>query len=124
MSGQPVHVTGRLSVAWLQRLKQLLPEAITRAIYATSQELEQYKMDPSMVPIDTGKLAGSLVKFVSPGQIVLQWSALSPQGYNYAKLRDELGGKQVAPGWSQRWLVLAKELLQKNLLIELQAIGA
>ena len=123
MSGSPVHITGRLGTPFLQRIQGLIPDAVTRAIYKTQAELEPFTKDPAIVPRLTGRLQNSVVKFVSPGQITLQWSAVDPKtGFNYAKLRDELGGKIAPPNFSGVLLERAKSLLMKNLLDELGAI--
>ena len=124
MSGSSVHVTGRLGVPFLQRIKVLLPEAVTRAIYRTRRELENTVLkNPSIVPRDTGRLQNQVVSFVSPGQIVFEWSAIDPNtGFNYAKLRDELGGKIAPANFSGRILAIAKEILRKNLILELGAM--
>lgn len=121
--GAPVFITGRLGVPFLQRIKNLLPEAITRAIYQTQADLEPFFKDITIVPRLTGKLQRSVVSFVSPGQIVFQWSATDEKtGFNYAKLRDILGGRFAPPDFSGRILKIAKELLMKNLIIELGAM--
>jgi len=124
MKGDVVYVTGRLGVPFLQRIRALVPEAVTRAIYRTKQELENTVLkNPSIVPKDTGRLQNQVVSFVSPGQIVLQWSAVDPKtGFNYAKLRDAIGGKIAPPNFSGRILAIAKELLMKYLLVELGAM--
>ena len=123
MSGSAVHITGRLGVPFLQRLKGLIPEAITRAIYTTQRELEPFIKNPAIVPYLTGRLQQSVVSFVSPGQIVFQWSAVDPKtGFNYAALRDAIGGKIAPPGFSKTIMLKAKELLRKNLIIELGAM--
>ena len=124
MSGSAVFVTGRLGVPFLQRIKVLLPEAITRAIHRTRQDLSPFVLDPFIVPYDTGRLQDSVVDFVSPGQITIQWSAVDPiSGFNYAKLRDQLGGILAPAGFSKTIMQKAKELLRKNLIIELGAMN-
>ena len=125
MSGEPVFVTGRLGTPDLTRFKNLMPGAITRAIQRTIRELRATVLkNPSIIPRDTGRLQESVVDFVSPGQITFQWSATDPKtGFNYAKLRDELGGKIAPANWSQRILAIAKSLLIKYLVIELQAVA-
>ena len=123
MSGSAVYITGRLGVPFLQRIKALVPEAITRAINRTRHELSPYLLDPFIVPYDTGRLQDSAVDFVSPGQITIQWSAVDPiSGFNYAKLRDEKGGILAPAGFTKTLLAKAKELLMKNLVLELGAM--
>ena len=124
MKGDVVYVTGRLGVPFLQRIRALVPEAVTRAIYRTKQELENTVLkNPSIVPKDTGRLQNQVVSFVSPGQITFRWSAVDPDtGFNYAKLRDDIGGKTAPPNFSGRILAIAKELLMKYLLVELGAM--
>ena len=123
-TGSSVHITGRLGVPFLQRIKNLIPAAITRAIQRTNTELENTVLkNPSIIPRDTGRLQNQVVGFVSPGQIVFQWSAIDPiSGFDYAKLRDEKGGIVAPAGFSTRILAIAKELLMKYLVIELGAI--
>jgi len=97
---------------------------VERAIYRTRDELEPYLEDVTIVPRDTGRLQESVAWFISPGQITFQWSAVDPDtGFNYAKLRDLLGGKFAPPDFSGRLLGIAKELLKQNLLIELQGMS-
>ena len=123
MSGSSVHITGRLGVPFLQRIKNLLPSAVTRAIQRTNSELQPFLVNPSIVPLLTGRLQKSAVSFVSPGQIVIQWSAVDPNtGFNYAKLRDDIGGRIAPPGFSTTILLKAKDLLRNNLIIELQSL--
>ena len=123
MSGSAVYITGRLGVPFLQRIKALVPEAITRAIYRTRQELSPYLLDPFIVPYDTGRLQDSAIDFVSPGQITIRWSAVDPiSGFNYAKLRDDKGGILAPAGFTKTLLAKAKELLMKNLVLELGAM--
>ena len=120
-TGSAVFKTGRLGTPDLQRFRVLIPEAVTRAIYNTQSELEPFYNNPVIVPFLTGRLQKSVVSFVSPGQITVQWSAVDPKtGFNYAKLRDELGGRMAPPDFSGFMLQKAKELLIKNLTIELQ----
>ena len=136
MSGSAVYITGRLGVPFLQRIKALFPDAVTRAIYRTKDELQQFMNDPSIVPFHSegyfsGKYAGrhpgilqrSGKMFISPGQIAIWWSAIDPiTGYDYAGIRDEEGGNQAPPGYSKSILKIAKELLMKNLVVELGAM--
>lgn len=123
MSGSPVYVTGRLGTPDLTRFKSLIPEARTRAIYRTQSEMQPFFKNPGIVPYLTGRLQRSVVSFISPGQITFQWSAVDPiSGFNYAKLRDDLGGKVAPPGFSKFMLAKAKELLINNLVRELQAV--
>jgi len=123
MSGSPVFITGRLGTPFLQRIKALIPEAITRAIYRTRHELTPFLQNPFIVPYLTGRLQDSAIDFVSPGQIVIQWSAVDPiSGFNYAKLRDEKGGILAPAGFSKTILQRAKELLRNNLELELGAM--
>ena len=124
MSGSAVFATGRLGTPDLTRFKNMIPAAKTRAIYRTQRELEPFLKNPGIIPYLTGRLQRSVVSFVSPGQLTFQWSAVDPKtGFNYAKLRDELGGKIAPPGFSKTILAKAKELLIKNLVLELQGIA-
>ena len=123
-SGSAVFKTGRLGTPDLQRFKVLIPEAVTRAIYTTQRELEPFYKNPSIVPFKTGLLQGSVVSFVSPGQITIQWSAID-KGFDYAKIQDEGGptrgsGYITGKGFSGFMLQKAKEILIKNLTVELQ----
>ena len=43
--------------------------------------------------------------------------------FNYAKLRDDIGGRVAPPNFSGRILAIAKELLVGFLEVELQAIA-
>ena len=123
MSGSSVHVTGRLGTPDLTRFKNLIPAARTRAIYATLRELEATVLkNPSIIARLTGKLQDSVVSFVSPGQLVFQWSALSPEGYDYAGVIDQKGGRVAPAGFAKRVLAIAKEILIKHLVIELQRL--
>ena len=124
-SGSSVFVTGRLGTPDLVRFKNLIPSAVTRAIDRTKRELEATVLkNPSIVPKDTGRLQNQVVSFVSPGQLVFQWSAIDPiSGFDYAKLRDDIGGKIAPANFSGRILAIAKELLVQFLTIELQAIA-
>ena len=120
-SGSEVVVVGRLGVPDLQRFRSLLPEATIRAGRATVLQLEPYLKNPAIVPRLTGRLQDSVVSFVSPGQIVFRWSAIDPDtGFNYAKIRDELGGRTAPPDYSGFILRKAKELLIQNLVLELR----
>lgn len=122
-TGAPVYITGRLGTDFLRRIQVLTPEAVTRAIYTTKGQLEQFLKDITIVPYLTGRLQNSVVSFVSPGQLTFQWSAVDPKtGFNYAKLRDVLGGRFAPPNFSGRILDIAKELLKTNLRAELGAM--
>lgn len=124
MSGSPVFVTGRLGTPDLSRFKSLVPEAVTRAIRATQRDLQRFLKDPSIIPRDTGRLQNQVVSFVSPGQITFQWSAVDPiSGFDYASLRDQIGGKIAPANFSGRILQIAKEILINHLRFELQAIA-
>ncbi len=123
MSGSAVYITGRLGTPFLQRIRALLPEAVDRAIYKTRDDMKTYETDPTIVPILTGRLQRSVVDFISPGQITFQWSAIDPNtGFNYAKLRDDIGGKLAPPNFSGFMLQKAKEILTGHLLTELGAM--
>jgi len=136
-AGAPVYITGRLGTDFLRRIKVLSEAAITRAIYKAKAELESTVFkNPTIVPLAPGypsppyppgrmpgTLQNSIVSFISPGQITFQWSAIDPwSGYNYAKIRDEEGGRIAPAGFSKRILEMAKSILMQYLRDELQAI--
>jgi len=122
MSGQVV-VSGRLGTQFLQRIKVLLPEAIDRAIYAAKAELEPHLRDTARVRRKTGQLQDNVAWFISPGQITFRWSALSPEGFDYAKVQDEgVPGRFSGSHFSTWFKEKAKELLMKHLLKELGAM--
>ena len=128
-----VYITGRLDNTFLRRIKNMLPDAITRAIYQTREDMKLYLTDPSIIPYhregypgtsrQPGTLQKSVQAFISPGQLVFRWSAIDPfTGYDYAKIRDLLGGKEAPAGWSKKILDIAKQILRANLITELQRL--
>ena len=133
-AGAPVYITGRLGTDFLRKIRVLTEDAITRAIYKTKAELESTVFkNPAIVPYHSegypgttrqpGTLQNSIVSFISPGQITFQWSAIDPwTGFNYAKIRDEEGGRIAPAGFSKRILEMAKNILMQYLRDELQAI--
>ena len=126
MSGN-VEVVTRLGTPDLQRFNALRPSATSRAIDRTVVDLRVLNSMPAVVPFLTGLLQSSFVVFVSPGQIVMQWSALDGT-FDYAKIQDEggltgTGGVIRGKHFSTFMRRKARELLIKYLIQELRAIA-
>lgn len=86
MSSTPIVVQVRFGKDALQQLWRLTEEAIQRAISITVSRLRE--MARRYTPEDTGRLLDSFEISTTPKSIVMRWSALSPQGYDYAGVAD------------------------------------
>ena len=119
-----VNVQVRFGADALRLLQQLTEDAIQRAIQATVARIRAYALSgQANVPRLTGQLQDSFDIGSTPRSIVFKWSALSPTGYDYAKIQD-VGGKNrygyiagkyyssVTTDYARQWLVeeLMKEL--------------
>jgi len=106
----------------------LVWDAVSVALGRAKAEIEALQAsDASQVPIDTGQLRSSFKVALSPGQLFMQWSALSPQGFDYAKVQDVGRANMVGKFYSETMKEQAKEIVLKNLrdaLAEHLAAGA
>jgi len=82
----PVTIQVRFGKDALQQLWRLTEEAIQRAVSITVSRLRE--MAARYTPEDTGRLLDSFQVSTTPRSIVMSWSALSPEGYNYAGVAD------------------------------------
>jgi len=120
----PVDVHVRFTKEAVGLLIGLTEQAIMRAIDRTVARLTAFAQGwLSPVPIDTGQLRASLAAAGSPRTIIMHWSALSPQGYDYAKVQDVGRPGMAGKDYSGKMRQLAKEVLVEELQTELSAIG-
>jgi len=82
----PVTIQMRFGKDVLQEIWRLTEEAIQRAISITVSRLRE--MARIYTPEDTGRLLDSFQISTTPQSIIMKWTALSPEGYNYAHVAD------------------------------------
>ena len=120
----PVNIHVRFTRAAAAMLRLLTEQAIMRAIDNTVARLtELAKGSVSPVPIDTGLLRSSLAAAASPRSIIMHWSAISPHGYDYAKVQDVGRPNMVGKFYSEVMRAYAKMWLVEELQKELNTIG-
>ena len=111
------------------RLTNAIKNAIAQAKENTMTRLETFALSRgSQVPVDTGKLITSFDIRKTPTGLSMKWSALSPTGYDYAKIQD-IGGPTGRGGYikgnyySDVMRGYAKEWYMEELVRALEAIN-
>jgi len=95
----PVFVRAGLGKESMALIRQMIWASVSEALTIAAQRIEELeRSDASQVPIKTGALRRSFKIGISPGQLFLHWSALSPKGFDYARIQD-IGGLTGTGGW-------------------------
>ena len=76
--------------ASLDLIRRMLWTSVNEALTTAAQRIRELEMsDVSQVPIDTGRLRRSFKVAISPGQVLMYWSAIDPRnGFDYALVQD------------------------------------
>jgi len=105
------------------RMTVKIQQAVQQAVQATKQRLEAYaKSAASNVPVLTGQLRDSFTATPTAKGITLRWSALSPKGYDYAKVQDIGDARIRGHHYSEVTKEVAREMFHSELVRALEAI--
>lgn len=110
------------------RLSAAIEDAIQRAIQLTMNDIANFATGgQSQVPVKTGRLRESFSVWATPRSIKFLWSALSPQGYDYAKIQD-IGGRNrygyiAGKYYSDVTSDFARVRFRENLIAMLQGVA-
>lgn len=120
MSGEVVAVT-RMGPDSMDIIRQLTREAVALALGRAKGRIEQLQAsDASQVPIDTGLLRSSFMISFTPAHIAMKWSALSPTGFDYARVQDEGRPGMWGWGYSDVMKMQARDIVLEELVLALR----
>ena len=116
-AGEEVVAVARMDAESLRILEVLTESAISYALaMAVSRIQELQWSDASQVPIDTGLLRSSFQISLTEKSILMRWSALSPQGFDYAKVQDVGRANMVGKFYSQVMKEQARQIVLEELV--------
>ena len=110
------------------RMTVKIQQAVQQAITAAVHRIVAYaKSGASNVPVLTGQLRDSFTATPTMKGITLRWSALSPKGYDYARIQDVGGltgtGGHIAPKYySDVTKEVVREIFHEELIRALEAM--
>jgi len=120
-----------MSAEALGVIAQLTEEAVQIALGRAVSRIKALELsDASQVPKKTGLLRSSFDIGFTPRYIAMKWSALSPTGFDYAKIQDVGGmtgtGGYIAPKYySDVMREQAREIVLEELVSALrEMLGA
>ena len=107
-----------LKKASLELIKQMLWASVNEALMNAAARIEALQASGvSQVPIDTGRLRSSFKIAMSPGQIIMHWSAIDPRsGFDYALVQDIGRHNMVGKFYSQVMKDQSKQIVHEELL--------
>ena len=115
-----VFVRATMTKESLEKIKRMVWESVNEALTIAARRIEALqKSGVSQVPIDTGRLRESFKVAKSPGQIIMQWSAIDPRsGFDYALVADIgiPGTKYYGRHYSDVMKAQAKEIVFEELV--------
>ena len=106
----------------LELIKQMIWASVNEALNRARTRIEALQhSDVSQVPYKTGRLRGSFKIAMSPGQIIMHWSAVDPlSGYDYASVQDVGRANMVGKYYSQVMKDQSKQIVHEELLAALR----
>ena len=111
-----------LKKASLELIKQMLWASVNEALMNAAARIEALQASGvSQVPIDTGRLRSSFKIAMSPGQIIMHWSAIDPRsGFDYALVQDIGRHNMVGKFYSQVMKDQSKQIVHEELVAALK----
>ena len=102
----------------LELIKQMVWKSVNEALTVAAARIEALQQSGvSQVPIDTGRLRSSFKVAVSPGQIIMHWSAIDPRsGFDYALVQDIGRGNMIGKYYSSVMKDQSKEIVFEELM--------
>ena len=118
----PVFVRSTLKREDLALIQTMLWEAVNEALTIAASRIEALQASGvSQVPIDTGRLRESFKVAISPGQLLMHWSAIDPMsGYDYALVQDIGRANMVGKYYSDVMRTQAHEIIHEELRFAIQ----
>ena len=106
----------------LELIKQMIWASVNEALNNAVARIEALQAsNASQVPIDTGRLRSSFKVAMSPGQIIMHWSAIDPRsGFDYALVQDVGRSNMVGKFYSSVMKDQSKQIVQEELLAALR----
>ena len=113
-----VFVRATMTKESLEKIKRMVWESVNEALTIAARRIEALqKSGASQVPIDTGRLRESFKVAISPGQLMMQWSAIDPRsGFDYALVQDVGRHNMVGKFYSDVMKQQAKEIVFEELV--------
>ena len=105
----------------LELIKQMIWASVNEALNRAVARIEALQASGvSQVPIDTGRLRRSFKIAMSPGQIIMHWSAIDPRsGFDYASVQDVGRANMVGKYYSDVMKDQSKQIVHEELLAAL-----
>ena len=111
---------GTLKRESLALIKTMIWTSVNEALTIAATRIDALAKSPvSQVPIDTGKLQQSFKVAISPGQIIMHWSAID-KGFDYALVQDIGRANMVGKFYSDVMKDQAKVIVHEELLAALR----
>lgn len=106
----------------LELIKQMIWTSVNDALHRAMIRIETLQASgASQVPIDTGRLRQSFKIAMSPGQIIMHWSAIDPRtGFDYALVQDIGRANMVGKYYSDVMKDQSKQIVHEELLAALR----
>ena len=106
----------------LELIKQMVWASVNEALISAAARIEALQASGvSQVPIDTGRLRSSFKIAMSPGQIIMHWSAIDPRsGFDYALVQDIGRHNMVGKFYSQVMKDQSKQIVHEELVAALK----
>lgn len=106
----------------LELIKQMVWASVNEALMNAAARIEALQASGvSQVPIDTGRLRSSFKIAMSPGQIIMHWSAIDPRsGFDYALVQDIGRHNMVGKFYSQVMKDQSKQIVHEELVAALK----
>ena len=106
----------------LEIIKQMIWTSVNEAFHNAEIRINALQAgSASQVPIDTGRLRQSFKIAMSPGQIIMHWSAIDPRsGFDYALVQDIGRANMVGKYYSDVMKDQAKVIVHEELVSALQ----
>ena len=106
----------------LELIKQMIWASVNEALNRAVARIEALQASGvSQVPIDTGRLRRSFKIAMSPGQIIMHWSAIDPRsGFDYASVQDVGRANMVGKYYSDVMKDQSKQIVHEELLAALR----
>ena len=106
----------------LELIKQMIWASVNEALNRAVARIEALQASGvSQVPIDTGRLRRSFKIAMSPGQIIMHWSAIDPRsGFDYASVQDVGRANMVGKYYSSVMKDQSKQIVHEELLAALR----
>ena len=101
----------------LELIKHMIWASVNEALNRAAARIEALQHSGvSQVPFKTGRLRGSFKIAMSPGQIIMHWSAIDPlSGFDYALVQDVGRANMVGKYYSDTMKDQSKQIVHEEL---------